>query len=299
MSDLRILLPALLLPALFSTSCTSDSGHRATFVQRDSAGVVIVENQEDLPLDASRWTVAEEPSLSIGAVAGRDDYQFYGIAGGHRFPDGRIAVVNSGSRSVRIYGEDGTFLQSFGQRGGGPEEFEMPVLAGTRSDTLVIVDRAHHRLSLVHPDDGFVGLARISDDVGGFLNPAGTFANGHSVFGGSFDMRRIGELKNGMNRAYTFYRSCSPDGSLAADFGDKEGADFFIRDMEGSGQDSRPAVIPFGRLPVAAVSPSYFFFSPQDDFEIEVYGPSGELVRLIRMVWNPEAVTDEDGIRHI
>jgi hypothetical protein len=137
------------------------------------------------------------------------------------------------------------------------------------------------------------------DDVGGFLNPAGTFANGQSVFGGAFNMRRIGELKNGMNRAHTYYRSCNTDGSLAADFGDKDGADFYIDDLEGGGQGSRPALIPFGRVPVAAVSPSFFFFSPQDEYEIEVYVPSGELVRLIRATSVPEPVSSEDGARHI
>jgi hypothetical protein len=299
MSDIRILVSAFTLPALLTTSCTTDSSPRAEFVERDSAGIAIVENLGTLPLNAGTWSVALEPDLSIGAVDGPEELQFYGIAGTHRLPDGRIAMVDSGSRSVRIYAEDGTFLTSFGRRGGGPEEFEMPVLAGTRADTLVIVDRVHHRLSLIHPDAGFVGLTRVSDSVGGFLNPVGTFANGQSVFGGAFDMRRIGELRTGMNRAHTYYRSCNNDGSLAADFGDKDGADFYIHDIEGGGRDSRPAVIPFGRVPVAAVSPDFFFFSPQDEFEIEVYSPSGELLRLIRAISAPEPVSSEDGARHI
>jgi hypothetical protein len=112
-------------------------------------------------------------------------------------------------------------------------------------------------------------------------------------------MRRIGELKNGMNRAHTFYRSSNLDGSLAADFGDKEGADFFIKDLEGEGQDSRPAVIPFGRIPVAAVSPHFFFFSDQEGYEIETYEPSGRLVRLIRLETDAITVTPADGERHI
>jgi hypothetical protein len=139
----------------------------------------------------------------------------------------------------------------------------------------------------------------VSDDVGGFLNPAGGFANGQTVYGGAFDMRRIGELHNGMNRAGTFYRSAALDGSMAADFGDKDGAEFFIRDMEGEGQDARPAVIPFGKIPEGTTSPNYFFFSDQDEYEIEVYEPGGTLVRLIRMEWEPVAPTPEDGRLHI
>jgi hypothetical protein len=112
-------------------------------------------------------------------------------------------------------------------------------------------------------------------------------------------MRKIGELKNGMNRAGTFYRSSALDGSLAADFGDQPGAEFYIEDLEGEGRQSRPAVIPFARIPEGTTSPSFFFFSAQDSYEIEVYDPSGTLVRLIRLDHDPIPVTPADGEKHI
>jgi len=258
-----------------------------------------VENLGTVPLDGGGWAVSEDPILSIGTMEGEDPYQFYFIAGAHRMLDGRIAVVNAGSREVRVFSAEGAHLASFGQPGAGPEEFGNPVLAGAISDTLLVVDRSHHRISYLHPDLGFVRLARVSDDVGGYLNPSGTFANGQVVFGGAFDMRRIGEIRNGMNRAHTFYRSCNPDGSLAADFGDMLGAEFFVKDLEADGQDSRPALIPFAKVPLAAASPGFLFFSDQEDWEIEVYLPSGDLVRLIRTNWEPIAVTAQDGERHI
>jgi hypothetical protein len=247
----------------------------------------------------SEWTLTPEPLLSIGSVEGDEALQFFGIAGAHRLSDGRIGMVNAGSRDVRFYGAGGGHLVTMGRQGSGPEEFEAPALAGAIGDTLIIVDRAHHRLTFVHPDEGFVGLTRVSDEVGGFLNPVGTLDGGRSVFGGAFDMRRIGELRNGMNRAHTYYRSCNPDGSFATDFGDKLGAEFFIRDLEGEGQDSRPAIIPFGRMPVATASPTHLFFSDQGEWEVEVHAPDGTLVRLIRQEWEPEAVTTEAGERRI
>jgi len=102
-----------------------------------------------------------------------------------------------------------------------------------------------------------------------------------------------------MNRAHTFYRSCTPDGALASDFGDKDGAEFFIKDLEGSGADSRPALIPFAKIPMAAVSPTHFFFSDQGAYEIEVYDPSGALVRIVRLEQDLIGVTPEDGRRYI
>ncbi len=294
-------LACLGLAVLMASAASCSLGDRPSVrtAQRDSAGVVIIENEGSVATDGGGWGVAPEPVLSIGAVQGGEEYQLFGVAGVHRFDDGRIGVVNAGSREVRIYGPDGAFRASFGRQGAGPEEFEMPALAGAVRDVLLVVDRAHHRIAYLHPDRGFVGLVRIADDVGGFLNPAGTFANGQTVFGGAFDMRRIGERRNGMNRAHTFYRSSAPDGSLAADFGDKDGAEYFIKDLEGEGPEARPVLTPFAKVPMATVSPDHFFFSDQDAYEIQVHDPSGKLVRLIRLAWAPVAVTAADGQRYV
>jgi hypothetical protein len=292
-------LAVTLLVTLLVPACSTDAANQPQATMRDSAGVVIVENRNFWSGEGGGWSIAAEPSLSIGTVQGEDAYQFFGVAGAHRFPDGRIAVVNAGSREVRVFDPDGVHLRSFGRRGEGPEEFEAPVLVGEVGDTLLVVDPAQHRLTLVRPDQGFVGVERVSNDVGGWLYPSGTFANGQIVFGGAFDMRRIGELKTGLNRAHTFYRSCRLDGSLAVDFGDKDGSEFFIKDLEGSEQDARPALIPFSRGPLATVSPDYFFFSDQDGYEIEAYEPSGRLARLIRFERNPVAVTPAHGERYV
>ncbi len=294
-SGLSLLLAIFLLPL---ACAPGDEGGPWT-TQRDSAGVTVVLNTGSAPTDGGGWDVADRPSLSIGTIEGVEAYQLFGVSGAYRFDDGRIAVVNAGSREVRIFDPQGVHLANFGQRGAGPEEFEMPVLAGAVGDTLLIVDQAQHRLTLLHPDSGFLGVRRVSDEVGGYLNPAGAFANGQMVFGGAFDMRRVGELHNGLNQAHTFYRASALNGSLAADFGDKNGADFFIRDMEGEGRAAQPALIPFGRVPIATVSPRYFYFSDQSRYEIEVYEDSGALVRLIRLEQEPVAVTPEDGERYI
>lgn len=295
---LRHLRIPLAHPIALMIACSlpsASTGHGQ--VVRDSAGITIVENTVDAGI--AEWVVSETPVLSIGVTDGDEAYQFFGVAGVHRDAAGRLIVLNAGSRQVRVFSAKGEFLRSFGQRGRGPEEFEMPVVAGVSGDTLVIVDRANHRLSYVHPDLGFVRSVRVSDDVGGYLNPAGMFGNGQAVFGGAFDMRRIGELRNGFNRAGTFFRSCRPDGALATDFGDVPGAEFFIEDINASGPASRPVLIPFGKIAQATVSADFFFFSDQDDWEIEVSSAAGELVRLIRLDREPAAVTRADRDRFV
>jgi hypothetical protein len=298
----RVPLPltlTLTLVSIFPTSCAPEGGPGPLATTTDSAGITIVQNLGLVTEGPGGWSISGDPVLTIGVVAGDENLQFFGVAGTHRLADGRIGVVNAGSRDVRFYSPEGSHIVTLGGRGGGPEEFEMPVLAGVIADTMIVVDRAHHRLTFLHPDAGFLRVVRVSDSIGGYLNPVGTFANGQSVFGGAFDMSRIGELKNGVNRAGTFYRSCNPDGSLAADFGYKESADFFIRDLEGEGGASSPVGIPFGRSPQATLSASRFFFSDQDTWEIQVQSPEGELMMLIRQKWDPVSVSEEDGATYV
>jgi hypothetical protein len=279
--------------SILTTSCAPDAPARPVVNLRDSSGVLIVENAGTVALNGGGWSVAPAPSVTVGTVAGDTTQQLFGVAGAHRSADGRIAIVNAGSREVRVYDPEGSFLHSFGGPGAGPEEFGMPVLGGSVADTLIVVDRAHHRISLVHPDAGFVRLVRVADQVGGYLNPSGTFANGQTVFGGAINMRRVGELREGMNRAPTFYRSSNPDGSLGADFGDKLGAEFFVT-FPGGNAIPETSLIPFGKTPQATVSPTRFYFGSGDDYEIEAYDPSGTLRSLIRLERDRVPVTEED-----
>ena len=121
--------------------CALDANPAVTWTERDSAGVTIVESVVDPDASHAGWSVADQPSLSIGTLAGSPEYQFFRIAGAHRLVDGRIAVVNSGSQEVRVYSGDGQFLHGFGTDGDGPGEFRRPWLAGTYgTDSLVIHD---------------------------------------------------------------------------------------------------------------------------------------------------------------
>ena len=290
-----VMLP--LLVAALAASCGRGGAPKFESAQRDSAGVIIVENTGSVSADGG-WSIVSEPDLVIGAVEGDSGYQFFGIAGAHRTTEGEFVVVNAGGRDVRVYDARGVFLRSFGKRGGGPEEFEMPVLGGVVDDTLIVVDAAHHRVSMVHAEAGIVRIARVADEVGGYLNPSGAFRNGQVVFGGAMDMGRT-QIQQGLNRAHTFYRSCNPDGTLAADFGSKMGADFYVKQLGTRGVESRPMLVPFGRVPLATVSPDRFYFGSGDAWEIEVYAPSGDLVRLIRLDADPVPVTDEHVSRYI
>lgn len=282
---------------LGGAACASGNPGDTAATHRDSAGVDIVENRLTPSLET--WNVSAEPDLSIGTTEGEDAYQFFGISGLHRFDDGRIGVVNAGNREVRLYDADGTFLHAFGKQGSGPEEFQIPVLAGVIADTLIVADQTGHRITFVHPDAGFVRVANVANDVGGFLNPVGSLGGGRPVFGGAFDMRKIGELVAGFNRSGTFYRAANPDGSLAVDFGDVAGAEFWIEEIGADGRPSQPVLIPFGKIAQATAALDRFFYGDQASFEIRVYDPAATLVRIIRLDHQPVPVTGQDRTRFV
>ena len=285
----------------FTGSCAPDAPSGLTVEMRDSAGVTIVENSGSAPLDGGGWSVAAEPDLSIGAVEGDADYQLYGVAGAHRLADGRIAIANAGTSELRLYDATGGYLGSFGQQGEGPGEFTSMRLVGVMAhDVMVLADAGLRRITMVHPDEGMLGSAQVDASVLPFLNPAGLFADGSSVFGGHFDVSRIMEMEEGLNRAPTVYRSCAPDGSLATDFGDFPGAAFFLEWAERDGRRNlNPYLIPYGMLPQATVSADFFYFGGGDRYEIQAFAPTGELVRLIRLDREPIRTTEEDKQRYI
>lgn len=124
---------------------------------RDSAGVEIVENSiaEDPPL---ALVTADAPSLVIGAVEGDEAQQLHRVQDALRLPDGRIAVLNTGSHEVRIYTSDGSLDLAFGRHGDGPSEFagrpsQLELLS---PDTLVIWDGRTWETSWFLADGTFI-----------------------------------------------------------------------------------------------------------------------------------------------
>jgi len=271
--------------------------------RRDSAGVVIVENSGEIGPDGGGWRVSPDPLLSIGTFQGDSLQQLYQVQGAARLGDGRIAIANAGSGAIRFYDGQGRYLSGVGRKGEGPGEFQQPVLAGVlpggpSGDTLVVVDTQLRRISLVHPDAGFLGSIRISEDVGGGAFPQGMFADGAVVLGGGFFFSSDGgmELSSGFSRRETQYRSVGRDGEMRTDFGTFPGSEFFmeVRTEPGGAVSMRARLIPFGKYAMQAVGPSSFFYGSGDDWEVRVFDPSGPLQRIVRMDRVPAPVRAED-----
>lgn len=147
---------------LFAAAC-ADAGPPASFTVRDSTGVRIVESHHPGWDADGGWAVSTEPVLHIGESDGEETLQFFNVTGGLRFSDGRIAILNSGSKTVRIIGADGRLIAEFGGSGDGPGEFRsLGSIHRLPGDTLLIWDGGRPGFSLFTSSGEFVRSQRLT-----------------------------------------------------------------------------------------------------------------------------------------
>jgi hypothetical protein len=91
--------------------------------------------------------VTPDPILHIGvADGGAEEYRFTVIAGPAQhggtwqLSDGTIVAADFGTRQIRRYTSDGTFMHAWGRRGQGPGEFQQFQVVPYRGDSILAID---------------------------------------------------------------------------------------------------------------------------------------------------------------
>lgn len=138
---------------LIASGCSETEIRSEPTEVTDSSGVRIVMNQH---VDVPHWDMTGEPMLDLGSMDGGPT-EFFQVAGATRLSDGRIAVLNAGTKEVRFFGEDGTYLSSFGGAGEGPREFRFPgPLFRLPDDSLAVWDGGPGQLSVFTSEGTYV-----------------------------------------------------------------------------------------------------------------------------------------------
>ena len=257
--------------------------------------MTIVENHDGESPDGGGWNLAANPSLVIGAPHGPDETGLYRVRGALRLPDERIAVANDGSRELRIYGADGAHQRSLGGEGNGPGEFTSLLLAGLLGDSLVVLDRRLRRVSLLHPDEGFVRSFTILETVTNFPIGGWFFESG-SVLIEDLPLSDDDDYADGFGRGRSLLRSCDLFGELLTDFGEFPGEETFTTTTHQAdrGLTTEFLSVPFGKSPQISVQGDRLFFSSQDRYEISIFDSSGFLRKIVRVARSPVPVTAAD-----
>lgn len=147
-------LPAILL--LAACGAGEPAGDSAWQVSIDTAGGVIrVVNH---PPTSGPWhTLEVDEELRVGTVEGEGPESFGLIRSVAVLPDGRLAVADAQAEEVRIFDHDGRHLRTFGGRGAGPGELQgMQGVHLDHEGLLRVAEQGNARLSVFHPDVGFV-----------------------------------------------------------------------------------------------------------------------------------------------
>jgi hypothetical protein len=145
---------------------------RVAGIRFDSAGIEIIQNTDSWWTDEERWEVAELPDITIGAGDSNDQNSLFQVKGALVLSDGRIIIANGGSKELKVFGNDGNWIQNVGRSGPGPAEFStISYLYRFGGDSLLVFDWSNQRISVFSPSLEFVTSYRAENDVSGITLP--------------------------------------------------------------------------------------------------------------------------------
>ncbi len=142
---------AALLVVFGMASCSPGDAGPPLVVQRDSAGIQIIEAMRPLWGDSSLWSIDPEPVVDLTLTGSGPQHEFYQARSMKQRPDGSLMIANTGSEEVRVYSATGEFQGSFGGSGDGPGEFRSLYVIENAGDTLLAMD-SDGRVAVVAPD---------------------------------------------------------------------------------------------------------------------------------------------------
>lgn len=147
---------AVVVAALLAVSCTGEDGDTGWTVAVDTVnGTVRVVNTPP-ETGAGPGLVAEE-ELRVGTVEGGGATSFGLIRSVAILEDGRFAVADAQAEEVRLFDREGQHLRTFGGDGGGPGELRgMQGVHVDHEGLLRVAEQGNMRLSVFHPDTGYV-----------------------------------------------------------------------------------------------------------------------------------------------
>lgn len=170
MSTLGIKVTAATAALALLLACNPDSQPDPTTLTTDSAGIRVTTTDAAGRDAGAVCSLADAPDTRVASPSS-GEWTIYEVEDLDRQEDGRLVVVNRGSRELLMFSRDGEFLRAIGRRGEGPGEFVDPVELGViAGDTLVVWDWGSGRLVLFGPDGSHGRTVRLQPPV---INPTG------------------------------------------------------------------------------------------------------------------------------
>jgi len=262
----------VLLPA-----CSPGGGGPPPSIQRDSAGITIVESVRPAWGDSARWRVDPAPLLDLAESGTGDPHNFYQVRDVKRLPDGGIVVVNRGSNEIRTFSADGSFAGAAGGHGEGPGEFTNLQQVEVVGDSLLARD-IRSRVTLFGPGLQHIRTVQLDDDV----------TDIRYLGSGTLIVRAVTHYPEvyGVIRPPEVLLAYDLEGVRRDSIGGTPGSEMYVAEML-----SGPPL--FGKESVLDVHEGRIFTGSSDRMQIETLSPNGDTVRIVRIPDFPLALTPD------
>ena len=274
----------LLLFLLCLPSCQGRDSGPPLVVQRDSAGIEIVEAMRPLWGDSSLWSIDPDPLLDLTFSGSGPPHEFYRAGSMKQRPDGSLMIADRSSEEVRVFSPTGEFLGSFGGSGDGPGEFRGLNVIENAGDTLLAMD-FDGRVAVVAPDLTVVRTFSIDPftldlyylEVGAILPKPRSLV-----------LPQAGVA--GLIRRPVPLILFDLEGEQIDSIGEMRGPELYLHVREGSFSGSVPPF--FGKTSHVATFGQRIFLGSNDTMQLDELDVSGNLVRILRIPDYPLDLSD-------
>jgi hypothetical protein len=267
--------------ALVIAACGAETGLPESATSVDSAGIRVVTNSLHMGEVPSR-AIQPSPILEI-----RSDPQgervLYQVTAVTPLPNGNIAVGTDGSKQIHVFGQDDSYLYSFGRSGDGPGEFSrIESVVPFPGDSIAVYD-PRKKVLAVFDGSGMLGRTLSLTE----LAPAQAWSKVLPIqgdfillgFSGLGGQAREGVFRN-TEASFRFDR----EGSVLTDYGEFPGVEAF------AGERMIGARI-FGASLSAATSHDRLVIGVGEGPELTYFDEDGELAQIVRWPDHDREVT--------
>lgn len=264
-------------------SCVSQESGTPLVVQRDSAGIQIVEAMRPLWADSSLWHIDPDPLVNLTLTGSGPEHEFFRSGSMKQRPDGSLMIADRASREVRVFSASGEFRGSFGGRGDGPGEFTRLGRLENAGDTLLALGGG--RVAVVASDLTVLGtfnVDRFTIDL-------------HYLGGGAIlpesnpPPLQQGAATSGLTRRPEPLLLFDLEGTQIDSIGETQGSESYVH---ARGDEFGGAEPLFARTAHIETLEGRIFRGSSDLMQVEELDMSGNLVRIRRIPGYPLDLSD-------
>ncbi len=285
-------LPLWLCAAVIAVSACADGEREAsleTFVQFDSAGVLMSLSPAEQAFAPIGWALDSVPDLVLG-MEEHPSGPFMRVDGVRDLPEGEILVVDGGRREVLLYDALGREVARRGGMGRGPGEFgALRVVPSSNRDSIILYDISSARATVFSADLADMRIENLGADRHGRVVPVGVvggrWLRQHRTYdGGTLEsaMYTPGPVEDARTLFVT-----DPQSSEVRELVTFSGIRSFVKD------DAPMNLVPHAPAPAWTPARGGLLVTDGVTFEVRELDPDGGLARILRIPTPTDPVTSE------